>query len=77
MKQLSGLDASFLYMETPEMPMHVGSLMLFELPKGYQGDYYEDVKAMIAKQSEIKSSRETATDENKDRFFGRGKYARA
>src|SRR5262249_55139804 len=35
------------------------------------------VKAMIAKQAEIKSSRETATDDNKDRFFGRGKYARA
>ena len=24
MKQLSGLDATFLYLETPEMPMHVG-----------------------------------------------------
>jgi GST-like protein len=35
------------------------------------------VKAMIAKQADIKSSRETATDDNKDRFFGRGKYARA
>jgi GST-like protein len=35
------------------------------------------VKAMIAKQGDIKSSRETATDDNKDRFFGRGKYARA
>ena len=35
------------------------------------------VKAMIAKQGDIKSSRETATDENKDRFFGRGQYARA
>ena len=34
------------------------------------------VKAMIAKQADIKSSRETATDDNKDRFFGRGKYAR-
>jgi hypothetical protein len=32
---------------------------------------------MIAKQADIKSSRETATDENKDRFFGRGKFARA
>jgi hypothetical protein len=25
----------------------------------------------------IKSNRETATDEQKDRFFGRGRYARA
>ena len=35
------------------------------------------IKTMIAKQADIKSSRETATDDNKDRFFGRGKYARA
>ncbi len=35
------------------------------------------VKTMIAKQAEIKSSRETASDDDKDRFFGRGKYARA
>jgi GST-like protein len=35
------------------------------------------VKTMIAKQADIKSSRETATDDNKDRFFGRGQYARA
>ena len=35
------------------------------------------IKAMIAKQNDIKSSRETATDDNKDRFFNRGKYARA
>jgi hypothetical protein len=32
---------------------------------------------MIAKQADIKSSRESATDDNKDRFFGRGQYARA
>ena len=35
------------------------------------------VKTMIAKQAGIKSSRESATDDNKDRFFGRGRYARA
>jgi GSH-dependent disulfide-bond oxidoreductase len=35
------------------------------------------VKTMIAKQADIKSSREHATDDHKDRFFGRGKYARA
>ena len=49
MDHLSSVDASFLYLETPETPMHVGSLMLFELPAGYAGDYYDDVKAMIAK----------------------------
>jgi diacylglycerol O-acyltransferase / wax synthase len=45
--RLSSLDASFLYMETPEMPMHVGSLSLFQLPDGYQGDYFEAFKAQI------------------------------
>jgi len=47
MHHLSSLDASFLHLETPETPMHVGSLMLLELPKGYAGDFYEDVKTMI------------------------------
>ena len=49
MDQLSSMDASFLHLETPETPMHVGSLMLFELPEGYKGDYYEDVKALLGK----------------------------
>jgi WS/DGAT/MGAT family acyltransferase len=47
MKHLSGIDASFLHLETPEMPMHVGSLNIFDLPDGYQGDFYEGVKAHI------------------------------
>jgi diacylglycerol O-acyltransferase / wax synthase len=46
--RLSSLDASFLYIETPEMPMHVGSLSLFQLPDGYDGDFFEAFKAQIA-----------------------------
>jgi WS/DGAT/MGAT family acyltransferase len=45
---LSSLDASFLHLETPETPMHVGSLHVLELPEGYRGDFYEDVKAQLA-----------------------------
>jgi diacylglycerol O-acyltransferase len=45
---LSGLDATFLHLETPEMPMHVGSLNVLDLPKGYKGDFYEDAKAFMA-----------------------------
>ena len=41
MKHLSGLDASFLHLETPEMPMHVGALHLFELPAALHGDYID------------------------------------
>ncbi|RZL37271.1 MAG: wax ester/triacylglycerol synthase family O-acyltransferase [Rubrivivax sp.] len=44
MKQLAGLDASFLYLETPQMPMHVGALHLLELPADYAGDYLEDLR---------------------------------
>jgi len=53
MHHLSGVDASFLHLETPETPMHVGSLMLFDLPAGYKGDYYEDVRALIAKRMHL------------------------
>ena len=42
------MDASFLYLETPEMPMHVGSMAIFRLPDGYAGNFFEDFKAMIA-----------------------------
>jgi diacylglycerol O-acyltransferase / wax synthase len=47
-KKLSSLDASFLYLETPEMPMHVGSMAILRLPEDYKGDFFEDFKAMIA-----------------------------
>ena len=55
MEHLSSMDASFLHFETPETPMHVGSLMLFDLPDGYAGDYYEDVKAMLARRLHLSS----------------------
>jgi WS/DGAT/MGAT family acyltransferase len=44
MKQLAGLDASFLYLETSQMPMHVGALHVLELPEGYDGDFVEDLR---------------------------------
>jgi diacylglycerol O-acyltransferase len=47
-KKLSSMDASFLYLETPEMPMHVGSMAIFRLPDDYKGDFFEDFKAMLA-----------------------------
>ena len=48
MKQLSGLDASFLYMETPQTPMHVAGLSIMELPKGFHGNFYELYKRHLA-----------------------------
>jgi diacylglycerol O-acyltransferase / wax synthase len=47
MRQLSGLDATFLYLETPEMPMHVGALHLFELPAGTKGRFVTALRAHI------------------------------
>ena len=52
-KKLSSLDASFLYLETPEMPMHVGSMAIFRLPDDYKGDFFEEFKAMIASRLHI------------------------
>jgi len=49
MKHLSIVDGAFLHMESAEMPMHVGSLNLFEPPAGYSGEgFYEAVKAHVA-----------------------------
>lgn len=48
MKQLPGLDASFLHLETPQMPMHVGALHNFELPASYAGDFVEDMRLHMA-----------------------------
>ncbi len=49
MKSLSGLDGAFLHLETPETPMHVASLSLFDLPPGYRGDFLADVKKLLAR----------------------------
>jgi diacylglycerol O-acyltransferase / wax synthase len=48
MKSLTGLDATFLYLETPEMPMHVGALHLCELPVGFRGSFHKAVQRHIA-----------------------------
>ncbi len=53
MKHLTGLDAAFLYLESPEMPMHVGSLHVYSLPPGYQGSFVDDVKEHIKKRMHL------------------------
>ena len=53
MDHLSGLDATFLYMETPETPMHVGGLNIYELPAGYEGDFLENLREHIAKRMHL------------------------
>lgn len=47
LKHLSSLDATFLHLESSEMPMHVGALHVLDLPEGYKGDFFEDAKAFL------------------------------
>ena len=41
MQQLGGLDAAFLYMETPQTPMHVAGLTLYDLTDAQKGRFHE------------------------------------
>ena len=45
---LSGLDATFLYLESAGTPMHVGSVMLIELPARRGYDFHKALLAHIA-----------------------------
>ena len=47
MHHLSGLDASLLCLETPEQPMHVGSLNIYELSPGFERDFVETLRQYI------------------------------
>ena len=41
MKQLSGMDATFLYMESPQTPMHVAGLTLYDPPEGLKTSFHQ------------------------------------
>ncbi|MCF8169013.1 MAG: wax ester/triacylglycerol synthase family O-acyltransferase, partial [Rhodoferax sp.] len=53
MKHLSGIDSAFLHLESPEMPMHIGSLNVVDLPEGYSGDFFEDAKSHIVRRMHL------------------------
>jgi diacylglycerol O-acyltransferase / wax synthase len=46
---LSGLDASFLYLETPEQPMHVSSLCVYAVPPKLKRTFPKAVVAHLKK----------------------------
>jgi diacylglycerol O-acyltransferase / wax synthase len=49
MKLLSGVDAAFLHLETPETPMHVASVSLFDRPPNDRRDFHAEVKRQLAR----------------------------
>lgn len=48
LRSLSGLDAGFLYLENAGTPMHVGSVMLIEIPKTRSKKKYDFQAELIA-----------------------------
>jgi diacylglycerol O-acyltransferase / wax synthase len=46
--QLSGLDATFLYLESAETPMHVGGLHLYTLPPKFKSDFTQTLRKHLA-----------------------------
>ena len=55
-RKLSVLDSAFLFAETPECPMHVGSTTIVRLPDGYDGDFFEDFRGLIASRLHLAKS---------------------
>ncbi len=55
MKHLSALDATFLHLETPEMPMHVGALHLLDAPADGQGEFVDAIRRHIADRMHLAS----------------------
>lgn len=48
-RRLSGLDAGFLYAESAETPMHVGSLTIYDAPGDLKGEFADRVRAHIGR----------------------------
>ena len=49
MQQLSGQDASFLYFETPNSPMHIGGIMIYDpsTVKGGKQGFKDILRAIL------------------------------
>jgi len=48
MEPVNGFDATWLYLETDETPMHVGALQLFKVPDRLNGGFAAAITAQIA-----------------------------
>jgi diacylglycerol O-acyltransferase / wax synthase len=48
------MDASFLHLESPEMPMHIGSLCVLDLPEGFASDdFFEHAKQRLSERMHL------------------------
>lgn len=54
MRASSGVDGAFLHLETPQTPMHVASLHLFDRQAGDPGDFHAAIKRQM--QRRLRSS---------------------
>lgn len=46
--RLRGIDASFLYAETPQAPMHVAGFTLFDVPEHQRGRFYQAYRDFLS-----------------------------
>ncbi|GHA00886.1 diacylglycerol O-acyltransferase [Arenicella chitinivorans] len=54
MQQLSGLDASFLYLETPNSPMHIGGLTIYDPSTAKDGKVgFKQILANVAQRAHM------------------------
>ncbi len=53
MKKLSPLDYTFIALETPESPLHITALQIFEIPKGYRGNFVADLVQQLLERREV------------------------
>jgi hypothetical protein len=55
-RKLSVIDSAFLFAETPECPMHVGSMTIVKLPEDYTGDFFEGVIRLFGERIHLAKS---------------------
>ena len=61
MAHLSTMDATFLYNETPETPMHVAGLAIFRKPDGYGRDFFREYRDFVIARTPALSARSKAS----------------
>ena len=50
--RVTPMDSTFLYTERPEAPMHVGAVILVELPENFEGSFFDAYKDVLKARAE-------------------------